>query len=61
MGEKGNFAGGAIPRWATTILLAILVWMGKRYVDGLDNVLAMHEHRIATIELWKASKEGKSP
>tara|TARA_R110000868_G_C10808691_1_gene757683 strand:- start:524 stop:631 length:108 start_codon:yes stop_codon:yes gene_type:complete len=35
--------------------------MGKRYIDGLDSVLMIHEHRISAIELWKAGREGKSP
>ena len=50
---------GTVPRWATTILLAVAVWFSKRYVDHLDTILEMHEHRLQTIEVWKAGLDAR--
>jgi len=52
--------GGAMPRWFSVILLALLTYFGKRYADSVDMTLREHASRLQAVELWRANMEGRA-
>lgn len=57
-GRAKEIANGPIPRWATTILLGITVWLGNRYASAIEENLRTLNSRVLAVEISIAELKG---